>query len=78
MEEELLAIAEAMDDSPPDADGMALPPKPLQVTATQVGTHTSTQMPQHAEVSRPSHGSFDVTLQRFAIVIKVLTDDYSR
>lgn len=38
MEEELLALAEAMDDSPPDANGMAHPPGPLHVTSTQACT----------------------------------------
>jgi hypothetical protein len=38
MEEELLALAEAMDDSPPDANGMAPPPGPLHVSSTQART----------------------------------------
>jgi cytochrome c551/c552 len=57
MEEELLALAEAMDDSPPDAGGMAHPPGPPHLTSTQA-CHACHMMltsagPAHDDVGMP-------------------------
>jgi hypothetical protein len=71
MEEELLALAEAMDDSPPDANGMAPPPGPLHVSSTQACTMT-VLLPSDAEVGSATHGTIAVTLLHLWIVIELL------